>query len=161
MNVAKELDRIAKAAPDGVLTPAAVVDAARDESHPLHDRFEWDDSKAAEAHRLNQARVLIRSVRVVVTLNERSVQTIQYVRHPDRPKHEQGYASFQQLVENADERQAALAEEFSRAGAAMKRAKGLADAFALAVEVDAVIEQIEELQLKLRRTSEERLGVAA
>jgi hypothetical protein len=38
MNVAKELDRIAKAAPDGVLTPAAVVDAARDESHPLHDR---------------------------------------------------------------------------------------------------------------------------
>ena len=69
--------------------------------------------------------------------------------------------SFQQLVENADERQAALAEEFSRAGAAMRRAKGLADAFALAGEVDAVIEQIEELQMKLRRAPEERLGVAA
>jgi hypothetical protein len=47
------------------LTPALVVDEARDESHPLHNRFEWDDKVAGEAHRLDQARRLIRSVRVV------------------------------------------------------------------------------------------------
>lgn len=48
----------------GVLTPAVVVDAARGGDHPLHSRFEWDDTVAAERHRESQARELIRSVRV-------------------------------------------------------------------------------------------------
>jgi hypothetical protein len=47
------------------LTPEVVVDAARDEASPLHDRFEWDDQIAGEKYRLDQARRLIRSVRVV------------------------------------------------------------------------------------------------
>lgn len=47
----------------GRLTPANVVDAARATSHPLHDRFEWDDSIAGERYRRIQARELIRSVR--------------------------------------------------------------------------------------------------
>jgi len=49
----------------GTLTPALVVDTARDESHPLHDRFEWDDKVAGESYRRDQAHRLIRSVRVV------------------------------------------------------------------------------------------------
>jgi hypothetical protein len=48
----------------GELTPQLVVEAARPESHPLHSRFEWDDQKAGEAHRLDQARGLIRSLRI-------------------------------------------------------------------------------------------------
>jgi len=46
----------------GVLTPSVVVDAARPEDHPLHSRFEWDDNIAAEAHRRQQARLLIGTV---------------------------------------------------------------------------------------------------
>jgi len=49
----------------GKLTPSLVVDEARDEAHPLHDRFEWDDAIAGEAHRRQQAHELIRSLRVV------------------------------------------------------------------------------------------------
>lgn len=48
----------------GKLKPKAVVDAARDTKSPLHRHFEWDDSAAAEAYRLDQARNLIRIVRV-------------------------------------------------------------------------------------------------
>jgi hypothetical protein len=48
----------------GELTPLAVVEKARAKSHPLHLHFEWDDSVAAEAYRLDQARSLIRLVRV-------------------------------------------------------------------------------------------------
>lgn len=48
----------------GRLTPQIVVDAARPDAHPLHSKFEWDDSLAAEAHRRSQAADLIRSVRV-------------------------------------------------------------------------------------------------
>ncbi len=48
----------------GELTPGLVLDIARDPSHPLHNRFEWDNEAAAEKHRLSQARSIIRSVRV-------------------------------------------------------------------------------------------------
>lgn len=50
---------------NGRLTPALIVDTARPEDHPLHNRFEWNDKAAGEAYRLEQARRLIRSVRVV------------------------------------------------------------------------------------------------
>ncbi|WP_280438994.1 hypothetical protein [Nocardia cyriacigeorgica] len=48
----------------GRLIPQDVVDAARDASHPLHSRFEWDDAVAGEAYRRVQAAELIRSVKV-------------------------------------------------------------------------------------------------
>lgn len=48
----------------GRLDPALVVDVARDEGHPLHSRFEWDETKAAEKYRRHQAHNLIRSVRI-------------------------------------------------------------------------------------------------
>lgn len=44
----------------GTLTPALVVDTARNPEHPLHSRFEWDDRIAGEAHRLTQAGQLLR-----------------------------------------------------------------------------------------------------
>lgn len=49
----------------GVLTPAIVLDEARDPAHPLHHRFTWDDDAAAESWRKHQAQELIRSVRIV------------------------------------------------------------------------------------------------
>lgn len=50
----------------GLLRPAAVVEAARPKSSPLHGAFCWDDTKAAELYRLDQAQRLIRSFRIVV-----------------------------------------------------------------------------------------------
>jgi hypothetical protein len=51
----------------GEIQPKAVVDAARSKKNPLHQHFEWDNLVAAEAFRLEQARELIRSVRIVDT----------------------------------------------------------------------------------------------
>lgn len=48
----------------GGLTAERVVDLARPADHPLHVRFEWDDSIAAEMYRREQARELIRSVKI-------------------------------------------------------------------------------------------------
>lgn len=53
------------------LTPPAVVEAARDETSPLHSCFTWDDGEAAEAYRRMEARVLIRAVKVVMPDGER------------------------------------------------------------------------------------------
>ena len=48
----------------GALRPADVLDAAKDKTSPVHSYFEWDDTKAAEQWRLEQARKLIREVEV-------------------------------------------------------------------------------------------------
>lgn len=48
------------------LTPTIVLDAARDPESVLHSRFNWDDQSAAEAWRIDQARTLIQSVKIVI-----------------------------------------------------------------------------------------------
>ena len=59
----EELERISKE--HGEITPPLVVDEARPEESPIHEVFEWDDEVAAEQHREQQARQLIRSIQVV------------------------------------------------------------------------------------------------
>lgn len=52
--------------PDG-FKPHQIVDAARNKSSFFHQFFEWDDTKAADAYRVQQARALIASVRIIVS----------------------------------------------------------------------------------------------
>lgn len=62
MNLREQLEAIRGR--HGQLTPELVLDVARAEDHPLHSRFEWDDSVAAEKYRRDQAHELIQSVRI-------------------------------------------------------------------------------------------------
>ncbi|MFY0400782.1 hypothetical protein [Brevundimonas naejangsanensis] len=52
---------------EGELTPSNVLERARSANSSLHGHFEWDDSVAAEQHRLSQAGELIRSIVVDVS----------------------------------------------------------------------------------------------
>lgn len=61
--IGEELERISQLH-GGKLTPRAVMQEARTGRNPLHPFFEWDDKKAAESYRLEQARHIIRIVRV-------------------------------------------------------------------------------------------------
>ena len=49
----------------GHLTAQLVVDAASDPASRLHGEFEWDDTAAATAYRLEQAGYLIRAIVIV------------------------------------------------------------------------------------------------
>lgn len=61
--VGRELERLEQA---GAVTAQRVVKAAKSRNNPMRSLFEWDDSKASEQYRLEQARHLIRSVEVVI-----------------------------------------------------------------------------------------------
>lgn len=54
----------------GKLTPQIVLDAARKPGSPLHDRFEWDDTIAAQRFRESQAGDLIRKVKISFTAGD-------------------------------------------------------------------------------------------
>ena len=45
-------------------SPQQIIEAAMDPQHVLHDEFEWDDTKAARLYRLEQARYLVRAIKV-------------------------------------------------------------------------------------------------
>jgi hypothetical protein len=55
----------------GVVTPELLVDDARGEESPLHPCFEWNDATAAEKYRLDQARLVLRSITVSITDDRR------------------------------------------------------------------------------------------
>lgn len=74
----------------GKLTPQIVLDVARDPGHPLHGRFEWRDDVAAERYRVEQARQLIRSVRVVYKpADEKNAQVLGRAFHAVRDSEEE------------------------------------------------------------------------
>lgn len=58
------------------LTPEHVVDAARDAQHPLHHRFEWSDVEAGRSYRLEQARDLIRTVKIRYAESDTEVKEV-------------------------------------------------------------------------------------
>lgn len=102
---------------DGKLIPDDVVEAAGEVSHPLHDYFEWDDDKAGHQHRLWQARVLIRSVRV--TVEDRKVpayvnvkvESIQYYQKTTVAKH--NFDEWESALKFAKQRLQAAANDLS------------------------------------------------
>ncbi len=65
----KELEAMA-ASNNGVVTVDMVIDAAKDESSPLHSHFEWDNDKAAENYRRWQARALIARCKITIASSE-------------------------------------------------------------------------------------------
>ena len=59
----------------GGITPRAVVDDAVNPQSPLHPCFEWDDDRAADAHRLSQARKLIGSIVVAEKVGDEIINS--------------------------------------------------------------------------------------
>ena len=55
---------------NGFVDPVAVIEYARDPKTALHNRFEWDDTEAAERYRIWQARMIIRMDLVVIPISE-------------------------------------------------------------------------------------------
>lgn len=152
-DIIAELTRLAKANA-GRLTPDNVVDAAQDEASPLHQCFEWDNDAAAHMFRVEQARHLIRSVRVDVTTSHHTVRVPAFVHDPECERGEQGYVSIRQLSSDEDKSREVVIAEFSRAASALRRARAVA--MALGIE-----EQIDDISEQMKRVVESVQAVAA
>lgn len=51
---------------DGLLTPVVVLERASNPASALHPLFTWDDARAGHLRRLDEARGIIMSVRVII-----------------------------------------------------------------------------------------------
>jgi len=61
------------------LTPHLAVEVAKDPNSPIHNDFEWDDTKAGYEYRLYQARTLIRKVSFVFETSQEPERFINIV----------------------------------------------------------------------------------
>jgi hypothetical protein len=120
------------------LTPEAVVEAAKAEKHPLHRFFTWDDKKAAHAHRIDQARTLIRSVRLEIVQEDRVLSSPRFVHDPERGT-KAGYTEVRSIRPESDRARDAVRSELMRSIACLRRANEVADVLGLGGEMAALI----------------------
>jgi hypothetical protein len=92
----KELDRIKSIY--GTLTPENVLDASRLETAVLYKLFNWDDAKAAEHYRLQQARTILNNIQVKVISDGQPKQISVY--EVIRDNSAQEYKSIQSMTIN-------------------------------------------------------------
>lgn len=129
MSLRDQLDAVRST--QGELTPATVVKAAEPDDHPLHGRFEWNDTVAGHEYRKVQAAELIRSVRVSYGEprqdgEKKSVRAFVPVRGTDRSS---AYEPIEEVVQDEFARKLLL-QECRREWESFKRKYGDLEEFA-------------------------------
>jgi hypothetical protein len=145
--IAHELKKIEDKS--GGLNPKSVVEAARMKDHPLHSKFTWDDSEAAEKWRLEEARALIASVKVEVEVEERRVVVPGYHRDPHASPAETAYRSREAIQQDPDDARTVVITEFVAAAAHLKRARNVAKAFGQSERIDELISDLDRLRVEI------------
>jgi hypothetical protein len=148
MNTKIVAELAALEAEHGVITAQAVVDRARDPDSPMHAHFEWDDTVAAERHREDQARALIRSVQIEITRREITFTVPKYISDPTSPEH--GYRDIAKLRTDPDVAHEVIATEMARAAAALRRAKAVAAGLSVESALTDIHERITTAQTRMQ-----------
>lgn len=97
----------------GPLTASRVLEAAQPPEAPLHPLFEWDDQVAAHAHRLAQARSVIKAVELVIDHGPdqpRDLVPFRFHVPAPRPQEEGTYVPGTVLIANMSQFDRALRE---------------------------------------------------
>jgi hypothetical protein len=147
--VADRLERLEQE--NGDLKPVDVVEDARDPTSPLHDFFEWDNDAAAQQYRLSQARLLIRRVKIQVTVHEIPMDVMRYVRDPDEPG---SYANIVRVRNDEDRSRRTVLDEMNRVSKAAKRARSVAAVLGTVEQVDEIIRLAEIVMRRVEVTGE-------
>lgn len=146
------------AANHGRLTPAAVVEDAKNAASPLHSCFEWDLEKAAYAHWIERARRLIRSVRIEVKTTESTIKVVRYIRDPQAETKDQGYVTLESLRSDEANARDAVLYELQRAEAALRRARNIAAVLDIQDAFAATVDALNALSVYVRSESPGKKG---
>lgn len=131
----------------GYLSPAAVVEAAKEPGSVLHAEFEWDDAAAAESYRLAQAGALIRRVKFTLVREDKATKEIEmrttraYQSRPSARTAEKGYEPVADIMRDESKRDELIAQVLKELLAYRKR---YADLVALSAIWNAIDDAIEE-----------------
>lgn len=104
---------------EGRITPGVLVAQSKDMKAPTHDFFEWNNRKAGNGYRLQQARHLLNHIiRVVVTMRgEEPVPAFINLRYqePEEAEEVQVYVSSERVVASEELRKQVVAKALREA----------------------------------------------
>ncbi len=137
----------------GRVTPTAVWKAAKDPTHILHDKFQWDVNRAAEKEWERTAAELIRQVRFHVEYEDRQIAVPFYVSDPRND--ESSYVATSRVAKNGALSERVLRDELDRISSAIRRAMNLAAAFGLVSSFERMLDQATEIETRLSDIGDE------
>lgn len=132
---------------EGSLTAEEVVRRAKSKRSPLHKFFEWEDEVAAHAYRIEQARELIRSFKIRVTVHNVTFRAPEFVKDTTK---DAGYTRTITLRTDKDRARDTVIAEFERAASALKRARAVAKAVGMEGEIKDIEKSLGILQTRLQ-----------
>ena len=141
--VEEALRRIKKDDADGLISPDAVVEAARDPRSALHRFFTWDDSAAAEMYRKVQARQLIRTV-VVREHNEPALHYVNVKVKVAGGAQRRGYVDRDRIIADDDLFEQVIADVRARIVAQQNKLESFERARDIRTGLRSVVEQIDK-----------------
>ncbi|WP_164145873.1 hypothetical protein [Stenotrophomonas maltophilia] len=118
--IRKELEQLKSA---GVIQPADVVARASDPASAMHNWFQWDDTEAAQAYRLQQARQLLRVFVTVETKDNKPVRA--FVSLGTDRYGEGGYRTMAEVLSDEEMRAQLLADAVKELRSAEKKYRQL------------------------------------
>lgn len=130
---------------DGKLDPDMIWQEARayPEGHPFHDYFTWDVSEAARKRWVDEARMLIRTVRFEVQTTRFTASVPLFVPDPESVGNDYTMLSDEKHSEIV--KREMIVAEFSRASNALKRARAVAVGLNMDREISIAEQHIEHL----------------
>lgn len=121
------------------LTPAKLVDVSRPEDAPLHKVFEWNDNRAAELWRCQQARTLINHIEVVYDDAPNAAPVPMFVQVMQVTNKQIPYKETRVLMRSREGRDAVVAM-------ALGEAKAFENKYARLTELSGIFAAIHEAQ---------------
>jgi hypothetical protein len=138
----------------GRLDPTAVIEAARPPSSPIHSDFTWDVDEAAQACWVEEARRLIRLIKLEVTIEHRTVTAVAYVTDPLRPPTSRRYVDITVAARQAEMAQQVLMAELDRIAAAVRRAQEIAAVLGLTDQLNELLSNVDAVRVEAERRAE-------
>ena len=130
----------------GYLRPELVVEAAKNPSNPLHNRFEWDDTEAARYYRNMQAGQLIRWIKVVIVRQETESKVVQFTTtrqyqslEEDRGSEAGSYQPIDVIMSDQDKKTKLLSQVLRELQAYRKRYSEIAELANVWSEIDKLV----------------------
>lgn len=136
----EELERIERA--HGVVTPYNLLEESRPGSAVLHTLFEWNDSTAAEQHRLSQAREIIGNIAVVRIWDRPTPEPVRAFVNILPKTQERGYVSIVKVLSNADYTQQMLSQALADFAALRRKYSVLTELAELFAVIDRLQTQL-------------------
>lgn len=140
-SVGEELEAI-RAASNGQIQPEDVLRKAADKGSAMHTIFEWDDTEAAHQYRIEQARGMIRAVRVEIVRPNKEREYVRCYANVQN-EDEREYRAVEEILDNSSLRKQLLLEAIQQLKAFRERYKEFTDAKGILLEIEKLQNQLE------------------